>query len=239
VTDAPDRGPAPGGVPPAQSGEAPATDGARGGFLGFVAHEMRNPLATALWSAELLVRLAPDERGGARGDKLAGMALRALQRLRCLVEDHFLAERLDVAGLPLRVEDVGIREVLEVIDKRKGGFDLSYEVEDGLVARADRGLLERATEGIVAYAGRSKVPVQVAGSGQDDRVLVHVRGAPPEADALVPPHKGTASDPTGRALALHMAQKVARALGGSLAIADGGYLLTVPRGGAARPPGSS
>src|SRR5919198_5230984 len=78
----------------------------RGGFLGFVAHEMRNPLSTALWSAELLARLSPEERSGPRGEKLAGMALRALQRLRFLIEDHFLAERLDIDGILVRLEPV-------------------------------------------------------------------------------------------------------------------------------------
>jgi hypothetical protein len=210
--------------------EGVAPDGGRGGFLGFVAHEMRNPLATALWSAELLVRLAPEERAGPRGDKLAGMALRALQRLRFLVEDHFLAERLDVAGLPLRVEAVPLREVLDAIAARKGTLEFSLDVEDGLVALTDRGMLERAVEGVVAFAGRSKAPVSVSARRGGGRALVHVRGALPEPDALAPPQKGTASDPTGHVLALHMAQRVAAALRGSLTVADGGYLLSVPLG---------
>jgi len=191
---------------------------------------MRNPLATALWSAELLVRLSPEERAGPRGDKLAGMALRALQRLRFLVEDHFLAERLDVAGLPLRVEPVALVEVLDAIDARKGALELTRSLEDDLVLLADRGMLERALDGVIAFAGRSKVPVAVVARRSDGRALVHVRGAPPEPDALAPPHKGTASDPTGHALALHMAQRVAQAMGGALTITDGGYLLSFPLG---------
>jgi phospho-acceptor domain-containing protein len=217
--------------PAAGRAESPAPDG-RGGFLGFVAHEMRNPLATALWSAELLVRLSPEERAGPRGDKLAGMALRALQRLRFLVEDHFLAERLDVAGLPLRVEPVALGEVLDAIDARKGALELTRSVEGDLVLLADRGMLERALDAVIAFAGRSKVPVALAARRSDGRALIHVRGAPPEPDALAPPHKGTASDPTGHALALHMALRVALAMGGALTISEGGYLFSVPLGSA-------
>ena len=177
----------------------------RGNFLGFVAHEMRNPLSTALWSAELLARLPREERAGPRGEKLAGMALRALQRLRLLIEDHFLAERLDVAGIPLRPEAVLLREALETIASK---LPIAPSISGGeeVVVLADRSLLERALEGLVA-----------------------VRGSRPPPHALAPPHKGTQSDPTGRALVPHMAVRVARALGGSLQISpDGeGYLLAL------------
>src|SRR5512138_781972 len=84
----------------------------RRAFLGFVAHEVRNPLSTALWSAELLARITPEERGGARGEKLSAMCLRSISRVRQLVEDHFLCERLDSGGIPVRAEGVGLREAV-------------------------------------------------------------------------------------------------------------------------------
>ena len=201
----------------------------RGNFLGFVAHEMRNPLSTALWSAELLARLPREERAGPRGEKLAGMALRALQRLRLLIEDHFLAERLDVAGIPLRPEAVLLREALETIASK---LPIAPSISGGeeVVVLADRSLLERALEGLIAVAasggeGLVRVGIEVA----DGRAVVAVRGSRPPPHALAPPHKGTQSDPTGRALVPHMAVRVARALGGSLQISpDGeGYLLAL------------
>src|SRR5512142_2166772 len=85
---------------------------ARSGHLGFVAHELRNPLSTALWSAELLTRMAAEERGGARGEKLTAMCLRSLGRVRQLIEDHFLSERLDVGGIPIRPEPLVIGRVV-------------------------------------------------------------------------------------------------------------------------------
>jgi len=175
----------------------------RGSFLGFVAHEVRNPLSTALWSAELLARLPAEERSGPRGEKLAGMCLRALKRLRILVEDHFLAERLDASGLPI-------------------------EVEEGFTIFTDGGLFERAIDGLIAVAGRGDVPVHLHAAREGDSVVVRVRGCPPEPGALDLPHKGTASDPTGRGLALHMVQRVARALGGSLSTSPHEYLLSLP-----------
>jgi signal transduction histidine kinase len=206
-------------------------DAVRGGFLGFVAHEMRNPLATALWSAELLARLTPEERGGARGEKLAAMALRALQRLRLLVEDHFLAERLDVRGIPLRVEPVRLREVIDAALVKAVAGDVKVECDDALSVTADRTLLERALEGLLASAARGKVPVHLDAQRVEGDVAVRVTGAPIAADALAPPQKGTPSDTSGRGLALYMAQRVARALGGSLTVAGDAFLLVLRAGG--------
>lgn len=193
---------------------------------------MRNPLSTALWSAELLARLSADDRAGPRGEKLSGMCLRALQRLRTLVEDHFLAERLDVGGIPVRVESVALKDAVAAVVSKAGG-EASFDVEDGLAVWADRGLIERALDCIVAVAARGNVPVTIEARRSRDVALVGVRGAPPEADALEPPQKGTASDPTGRALALHTALRIARALGGSLSASPDGYVLAVPLGNGA------
>jgi len=209
----------------------PSKPSERGSFLGFVAHEMRNPLSTALWSAELLVRLSPEERGGARGEKLSGMCLRALQRLRYLVEDHFLAERLDVSAIPLRPETVPVREVVDAVAAKASIGELAVEVEEDLAVFADRGMLERAIDGVLAAAAHGKTPVRLQASRTSEMAVLHIRGAPPPADALQPPQKGTASDPTGRALALHMAIRVTEALGGSLAIAEDDYLLALPLAG--------
>lgn len=189
---------------------------------------MRNPLSTALWSAELLVRLAPEERAGPRGEKLTGMSLRALQRLRLLIEDHFLAERLEVGGIPFRAEDVVLREALDAVTAKAGLADLTVLIEDGVAVRADRGLLERALDGLLASSARGKTPVRVEGARAGDLVRIHIRGAPPLPDPFAPPQKGTPSDPTGRALALHMVAGAARALGATLSADSEGYLLELP-----------
>lgn len=222
-----DRQDAP-GVPPGGVGQKIEKNEARSGFLGFVAHEMRNPLSTALWSAELLTRLAPEERAGARGEKLTGMSLRALQRLRLLIEDHFLAERLEVDGIPFKVDDVPLREALDAVAAKAVPGELTAVIEDGVAVRVDRGLLERALDGLLASAARGKAAVRVEVTRTGDRVHVRVRGAPPPLDAFALPQKGTPSDPTGRALALHMVAGVARAMGASLSATSEDYLLDLP-----------
>jgi signal transduction histidine kinase len=218
--------------------EAKATDPVRepapqgegdGGYLGFVAHEARNPLTTALWCSELLGRLAPEERGGPRGNKLAGLAHRALRRLSRLLEDHFLAERLRAGGYPIRAEAVDLGPALTEAAERagiEGGFQA--DVAEGMVLHADRGLLVRALEALVAAAGREGAAVRAEARVEAGRATLRLAGAPLPPEALERPRKGAASDPTGRVLGLAMAAEVARAHGATLRLDPAGLSVSWP-----------
>jgi K+-sensing histidine kinase KdpD len=203
----------------------------RAGRLAFIAHEARNPLATALWTAELLARMSSPERGGARGEKLAAMCLRSILRVRQVVEDHFLSERLDAGGLPFRLEPVGLADAIGAVLERRTADQppVTTTVDPALAVRADRSLLERAVEGLVAVAGAENAPVGVsARAGADGEVVLVVSGRPADAAALVDPTKGAPSDPTGRALSMPLARRIAAALGGSLAAGADGWRLVLP-----------
>ncbi len=220
-----------------ESGEAGAPR--RGAFLGFVAHEVRNPLSTALWSAELLARLSAEERGGARGEKLVGMCLRSIGRVRQLVEDHFLCERLDIGGLAIKVEPIPASDLAELLRERSAREpgELTLDLPDGVAILADRLLTERALDALIGAASRDGAPVRVSARAVAGTVIFEVAGAPPLPEALRDPTKGAPSDPRGRALGLAVARRIAEALGGALAASSGGYTLSLPRAGeyAARP----
>lgn len=205
-------------------------DSRRGGFLGFVAHEVRNPLSTALWSAELLSRMPAGERSGARGDRLASMCLRSIARVRQLVEDHFLCERLDAGGIPLRPEDVPLREVIDAVLSREADRGpVTVSVPEGMTVRGDRALVERVVDALVAVASSEKAAVHVeARPASGGTVALSISGQVPPADALDDPTKGSPSDPRGRALALPLARRIAAALGGALAASEAGYVLSLP-----------
>lgn len=221
---------------PSDSERRPPDD-PRVGHLGFVAHEIRNPLSTALWTAELLARMPANERGGARGDKLSAMCLRSVARVRQLIEDHFLSERLDIGGLPVRLESLGVAELVRgVLERRPSDASpVSVELDPKLTVEADRVLLERAVEGLVAFAGNDRTPVVVSARASDGEVTLVVAGGAADEAALVDPVKGSPSDPTGRALALPLARRIAAALGGTLAADGGGWRLTLPRARAYTP----
>src|SRR2546428_13546679 len=85
----------------------------RGKYLGFVAHEIKNPLATALWSCDLLKRMEPADRAGARAEKMIDVSLRARRRMRRLVDDFFTIERTLEHGYELKRENVGLKALAE------------------------------------------------------------------------------------------------------------------------------
>lgn len=213
-----------------------AADEARGGHLGFVAHEIRNPLSTALWTAELLARMSSAERGGARGEKLSAMCLRSIARVRQLVEDHLLTERLDVGGIPLRVEPMGVAEILGAVLERRGAGapTVAVDVDPALGVLADRSLLERGLEALVGVAGADGAGTVTARAAGGEVVVV-VGGKAADDAALADPVKGAPSDPTGRALALPLARRIAAALGGTLTAGQDGWRLTLSRAQAYTP----
>lgn len=214
----------------AGGGAPPTSEEARGDHLGFVAHEVRNPLSTALWSAELLARMSPEERGGARGEKLTAMCLRSLGRVRQLVEDHFLCERLDAQGIPVRPEPVPLRALLEELAGRRT-LELvapELDVAQELTAMADRVLLERALDAMLASAGREGAVVRVSAKEQGPRIVIRVTGAAAAPAALEDPKKGAQGDSKGRALSLPMARRIAAAIDGSLAVEGDALVLAVP-----------
>ncbi len=217
-----------------RKGAGPETDGVerRRGFLGFVAHEVRNPLSTALWSAELLGRISAEERGGARGEKLSAMCLRSISRVRQLVEDHFMCERLDAGGIAVRPELVPLRDASQAVLERRPADvgEISVDVAPSVVLRADRALLERALDALVSMAGREGTAVRIASEPAGAGVAVVVAGKAAEPPTVDDPAKGAPSEPRGRALALPLVRRIAVALGGSFALSEGGrYVLTLPR----------
>jgi signal transduction histidine kinase len=219
---------------PPQPPESPGEDldrERRTGFLGFVAHEVRNPLSTALWTAEMLARMSTEERGGPRGEKLSAMCLRSLGRVRQLVEDHFVIERFDAGGLPVRPEPLALREIVEAVLARSGiAATVAVDADaDGVLA--DRTLLERALEATARAAARDGAPVLVEARPDRDAVRIRIEGAPAASDALEDPRKGAQSDPKSSALGLAASRRIAAALGGSLAVDGGAFLLVVPRSG--------
>lgn len=202
---------------------------ARSSYLGFVAHEFRNPLATALWCAQLLGRLDPAERAGARGLKLAATAQRAMARVGRLLEDHFLAERLLAGGLAIRLEQVVLGAAAqEAAEAAAPAGGAAIGIPEGLAVTADRQLLLRALESAIAAAGREGAPVRVEAAAGAAGVLVRVQGAPLAPGALEQPGKGVPSDPSGRALGLFAARAAMEAQGGGLTVEEGALLLSIP-----------
>jgi hypothetical protein len=195
--------------------------------LAFVAHEIRNPLSTALWSVELLARMTPEERGGARGEKLSRMSLRALTRLRRLVEDHLLIARLDVGGIPLELEEVPAREMFPGA-AAVGAGSIELELESGLSVVGDPSLARRIVEGVLLAAARGGADVRVTGTRKGRVARFRFDGAKATPEELVDPRRGDNGDTRGSALALPVARRACALLGGSVGVDGGAWILELP-----------
>src|SRR5437763_11628646 len=102
--------------------------GKRGKYLGFVAHELKNPLAAALWSCDLLKRMEGADRTGERAEKMIDVSLRALRRMRRLIDDFFTIERLIEQGYELKREPVEVKVLVDAaveLLREKDGFETS------------------------------------------------------------------------------------------------------------------
>jgi len=219
-----------GGVAPGPVEPAGSSVEARAGKLGFVAHEVRNPLSTALWTAELMARMSAADRGGARGEKMAEMMLRALGRVRQLFEDHFLSERLDVGGIPVRSEPQPLGPLVEAAGGRRPSDvgELALQVEPGLAVIGDKVLLERLLDLLVAAAGGEGAPVALSARRIGPLARILLEGRPLTEAGLADPVKGSPSDMKGRALSLPLARRIAAVLGGELRVAGGALELVLP-----------
>jgi signal transduction histidine kinase len=158
------------------------------------------------------------------------MCLRTLSRLRHLVEDHFLAERLAIRGLPLRLEAVLVREGLATALGRVPQARFELECEGAPAVAVDKAMFERALEGLIAVCAREESVVRIQVSARGSDVEIAFAGAAPPPNAFASPDRSTPSDPSGRALGLLMARAVAEAHGGSLEAGDRGFLLRLPDG---------
>lgn len=209
----------------------------RASHLGFVAHEVRNPLSTALWTAELLGRMDGAERAGARGEKLAGMCLRSLQRVRHLFEDHMLSERLDTGVHPVRLEALILVDAVVAAEGRRapGLQPVELALPPELAVLADRSLLGRTLDALIDAASQGVSNVKVVARGSGDDVVLVVRGAVADPRSLEDPLRGATSDTRGRALALPAARRAAAHMGGRLCVRDGAWELTLAEPSPERP----
>src|SRR4051812_35257137 len=136
--------------------------GSRGKYLGFVAHEIKNPLATALWSCDLLKRMNGTDRAGERAEKMIDVSLRALRRMRRLVDDYFTLERLLENGYELKREPVPMQDLIDAAvqflaeKEAMPTSDWTIAADGNVIGDAD--MLKRAVRLAIEHVARASVP---------------------------------------------------------------------------------
>ena len=196
--------------------------------LGSLAHEMRNLLATSMFTYEALARGNVGIHGST-GNLLG----RSLKQMRGLI-DRTLAEVRLSAGLqvPERVPIAQLIEEVELVATVEAkGREIRLSVDAGpydLAVDADRQILTSVVANLVQNAvkftkreGRITIRGHVAG----DRVLIDVQdqcgGLPVGAtENLFRPFKRQGADRTGLGLGLSISRQGARTCGGDIRVQD-------------------
>ena len=195
--------------------------------LGFLAHELRNLLNSAMLAVEA-VKSGNVGLAGATG----GVLDRSLKGMRDLI-DRSLAEVRLTSGLPTRKERIPLGEFIDevqvpaALEARAKGLGLTVgAVESGLMVDADRHMLISAVSNLLQNAFKFTHPhghVSLKTHATTDRVLIDVQdecgGLPPgKAEELFQPFTQRAADRSGLGLGLSISNRSIEASGGKLRV---------------------
>jgi len=215
----------------------PPAGNRRGKYLGFVAHEIKNPLATALWSCDLLKRMDIADRSGPRAEKMVDASLRALRRMRRLVDDYFTMERLKEHGYELHTETVELRALVDgamaTLAEKDGVATQAWAVDvpGQVLVTGDGEMLRRALRLVLehmARAGQARLTLVGHSGPAGAELTVRSSEAP---NPLVPPlpEERPSGDPTGSVLGYALAEAIFLTHGGSLQERDGALIVILPK----------
>lgn len=195
--------------------------------LSFLAHELRNPLASARLALSVL-----DRQGLLPKGRSADVITRSLQRVNELIDNALTETRLRALPEPLRepvlIEDL-FRELVEdsAVDLETKGLKVTAEVPPGLTLNADRKLLHSALSNLVRNAvkfSRHDGTITLrARDGGIRRVAMDVEdecGGLPESrmQSLFDPFVQVGRDRSGFGLGLAIVKQAAEAHGGELRV---------------------
>lgn len=192
--------------------------------LGFLTHELRNPLSTATLAAGQLRRQAPLGQS-----RLLDVLERHLRRLSELIDGVLLAQKLEAGKVTRHPSEIRLGDVMEsslegarATASEKGlAFHADYDPDVHL--HVDPELTRSAVQNVVDNAARytDTGVVEVSVDDRRDDVVIHVRdtchGIPPEQIRTIfePFERGSTLKP-GTGLGLAIARRSVEVQGGTI-----------------------
>jgi PAS domain S-box-containing protein len=221
-------------------------------FLSIASHELRTPLTALSLQLDGLERTlarSPESPERDRTARKVAMAVRQADRLASLIDGLLNVSRIATGSFRLELEAfdlVGlVHEVAQRFDEEaeRIGAAISVQVPDAVLGRWDRSRVDQALTNLLSnalkYGAGSPIDIVVADHG--DRVSITVRDqgigiAPEDRQRVLGRFERAVSSSHygGLGLGLYIANEIARAHGGSIAIdsrpGEGAtFTLTLPR----------
>jgi signal transduction histidine kinase len=213
----------------------------RADYIGFVTHELRNPLTAAMVAGSKL---------GPADDALrsAGIVQRNLKRVARLIDDFLLAEQMDADALRMHVVETLIGEILDgavepaLRAANRPEVRVTVSANPTTVVAVDPALTIAALQNVILNAVQfsDKGMVMIEAEDAAERVILHVhdrcRGIPAEAMVkLFDPYQGVHPGKPVPGLGLSVARRIMRGQGGTIEVekaSDGCHFrIELPRAG--------
>ena len=208
-------------------------------FVADAGHELRTPLALLRTELELALRQGQSEE---ELREALRVSVEEVDRLAQLADDLLLIARYDRGRLPLRVESVDARSLLDSVVTRfqwradEATRPLASEAPSGLTVRGDRLRLEQALGNLVDNAlrhGRGRVTLRAADANGSVELAVEDQGdgfADGFAERAFERFSRAQHDAGGAGLGLAIVRVIAEAHGGSADVSGGSRVrLMLPR----------
>jgi signal transduction histidine kinase len=212
--------------------------------IGFLTHELRNPLGAATMAAALLRKKS--EIASAGGEVLDVLD-RSLQRIRSQIDAILLTQRLDADEMECQSVDVRLDKVMDEATraakfeaKQKGiSFGIRYDPEIQL--HVDPGLatsaLQNVIDNAVKFTDHGRVDVVV--EDKVSEILIHIYDncdglSAEEFGTIFEPFKRAHSGKAGTGLGLAIARRAVEAQGGRIGAESSGeggchFWLSLPK----------
>jgi len=196
--------------------------------LGFIAHEVRNPLSSARMAFNIL-----QKRELAGGGRVVDLLERTLKRTGDVIDNALNETWLSLGAMP-RFEAVSLRKALDELasdcaaEAQHKGIDVVIASDGDLVIDADVRLLRSALANLLQNALKFSQPsstLHIRANRGQGRVLIEIEdacGGLPEGrtEDLFKPLVQRGSDLSGYGLGLAIAQQATRAHDGTLTVRD-------------------
>ena len=212
--------------------------------IGFLTHELRNPLSTATMAASRL-RKRP-EVAAAEASTL-DLLDRGLNRMRALIDGILLTQRLDAHEMECRPADLALGQIMSdatraaELEASNKGVAFAAQYDPDVQIHADPGLtvsaLQNIVDNAVKFTDHGRVAVVADAHGSE--VVVHVYDncdgvSPEELQTIFEPFKRAHSGKAGTGLGLAIARRAIEAQGGRIGADSSGdrgchFWLTLPR----------